>query len=157
SFRKATEADPRDTTARLNMGTVLLRAGAYAKAEEQFRAILQLNPEDNEAAVGLAASLRGEADAKNGAKLEQARSLLDQGIERDPHCVAALFNMGVLLFDFLKRPADAIAFFKRFLSDAPSDHPMRADAERYLSTNASAPPPASSGAAPATKPPGGAK
>ena len=46
AFSKATQEDPRDTTARLNMGTVLLRAGAYAKAEEQFRAILQVSPDD---------------------------------------------------------------------------------------------------------------
>ena len=32
-FRKASQADPHDTTSRLNMGVVLLKAGAYAKAE----------------------------------------------------------------------------------------------------------------------------
>ncbi len=40
SRRRLPQLDPQDTTARLNMGVVLLRAGAYAKAEEQYREIL---------------------------------------------------------------------------------------------------------------------
>ena len=159
-FRKAAEADPRDTTARLNMGNVLVRAGAYPKAEEQFRAILAISPEDIDAAVGLAAALRGEADDKHPQKLDEARGLLEKAIERDPHHVAALFNLGVLFADFLKKPGDGVPYFKRFLSDAPSDHPMRPEAERYLATaataGAGATPPKPG--APATPPkPGGGK
>ena len=133
AFAKASQEDPRDTTARLNMGTVLLRAGAYPKASEQFRAILQVSPDDTSAQVGLAAALRGDAEPKTGgAKLEEARQLLDKVLDKDPHHVSALFNAGVLHADFLKKPADAKGYFSRFLSDAPSDHPARAEAERYL-------------------------
>jgi tetratricopeptide (TPR) repeat protein len=135
-FRKAAEADPRDTTARLNMGNVLVRAGAYQKAEEQFRATLAIVPDDIDAAIGLAAALRGEADDKHTQKLDEARGLLEKALERDPHNIAALFNLGVLFADFFKRPGDGAPYFKRFLSDAPSDHPMRPDAEKYLSAAA---------------------
>ena len=100
-FLRATQEDPRDTTARLNMGSVLLRAGAYAKAEDQYRAILQVSADDIDAQVGLAAAIRAQAD-------------------------------------FLKKPGDALPLFKRFLSDAPSDHPARADAEKYVSATSSA-------------------
>jgi tetratricopeptide (TPR) repeat protein len=141
SFLKATQEDPRDATARLNMGAVLLRAGAYTKAAEQYRAILQIMPEDNEASLGLAAALRGEADAQHPQKYDEARQLLEKILERNPHYVGALFNLGVLYADVLKRPADARPLFKRFLSDAPSDHPSRAEAERYLTTLAAATPP----------------
>jgi len=152
AFVKATEADPRDTTARLNMGSVLLRAGAYAKAAEQFRAILQVLPDDSDAILGLAAALKGEgAQAKDGApKVDEARALLEKLLSRSPHNVGALFNLGVLYADVLKRPADAKPLFQRFLSDAPSDHPARAEATRYassLATEAPAPP-----AAPAPPP-----
>jgi tetratricopeptide (TPR) repeat protein len=158
AFTKATQSDPTDTTARLNMGGVLLRAGAYGKAEEQFRAILKVAPDDGSAQVGLAAALRGESDAKSPQKLEEARSLLEKVLDRDPHNVAALFNMGVLLADFLKKPADARAFIQRFLDDAPSGHPSRAEAERYVTQAAvSGPPPAATPApapaAPAAPPP----
>lgn len=152
AFTKAAQSDPRDTTARLNMGAVLLRAGAYAKAEEQYRATLQVAPEDSSAEVGLAAALRGESDPKNAQKLEEARAILEKVIDRDPHNVAALFNMGVLLADFLKRPADAKPYFQRFLDDAPTGHASRPEAERYVSqaNNAS---PAPTAAPPAATPP----
>src|SRR5262249_49129451 len=131
----------------------LLRAGAYAKAADQYRAILQVSPEDPSASVGLAAALRGEADPQHPAKLEEARGLLEKVLERDPHQVAALFNLGVLYTAFLKRPADAKPLFTRFLADAPNDHPARADAERSLTAiNAGAKPPP----APPPAPPKGA-
>ena len=139
AFLKATQEDPRDTTARLNMGAVLLRAGAYPKAAEQYRAILQILPDDNEASLGLAAALRGDADAQHPQKYEEARQLLEKILERSPHQVGALFNLGVLYADVLKRPVDAKPLFKRFLADAPSDHPSRAEAERYLTSLASTP------------------
>jgi len=132
SFLKASQEDPRDTTARLNMGGVLLHAGAYAKAEEQYRAILQVSPDDNEAQIGLAAALRGQADAKSPAKLEESRQILTKVLERDPHNIGALFNLGVLYADFLKKPAEATPLFQRFLSEAPSDHPSRAEAEKFI-------------------------
>ena len=147
AFTTATQEDPRDTTARLNMGAVLLRAGAYARAAEQYRAIREVAPDDASAAVGLAAALRGEADAKSPQRLEEARALLEKVLEKDPHHVAALFNLGVLYNDFLKRPADAKPLFARFLSDAPGDHPARAEAERYMNAVGSAP------ARPTTPPP----
>ncbi len=163
AFVKATQADPRDTTARLNMGSVLLRAGAYAKAAEQFRAILQVLPDDGDATLGLAAALKGEGvQSKDGApKVQEARALLEKLLARSPHNVGALFNLGVLYADVLKRPADAKPLFQRFLSDAPSDHPARAEATRYASTLAAdTPPPAPpAGGAPAPgaapPPPGG--
>jgi tetratricopeptide (TPR) repeat protein len=158
AFVKATQADPKDTTARLNMGSVLLRAGAYAKAAEQFRAILQVLPDDNDATLGLAAALKGEgAQAKDGApKVQEARALLEKLLVRSPHNVGALFNLGVLYADVLKRPADARPFFERFLEDAPSDHPARAEATRYVSSiAASAPPPAAPAPSPGAAPPAG--
>jgi tetratricopeptide (TPR) repeat protein len=152
AFLKATQEDPRDTTARLNMGGVLLHAGAYVKAGEQFRAILQVSPEDNDAALGLAAALRGEGGPT---KVEEARHILDKILERNPHSVGALFNLGVLYAEVLKRPADARPLFKRFLAEAPSDHPSRLDAEHYMAaidapTGAG---PASPGAAPSSAAP----
>jgi Flp pilus assembly protein TadD len=141
-FRKASQADPHDTTSRLNMGVVLLKAGAYAKAEEQYREIMKVSPDDVEAEVGLAAALRGEGDAQHPQKLDEARGLLEKALAANPHDTSALFNLGVLYADFLKRPAEAAPLFKRFLADAPADHPLRAEAEKYISAAAAnAPPP----------------
>jgi tetratricopeptide (TPR) repeat protein len=155
-FRKAADADPHDTTSRLNMGVVLLHAGAYGKAEEQYREILKVSPDDTQAEVGLAAALRGAADASHPQRLDEARALLEKVLANDPHETSALFNLGVLYADFLKRVPDAAPYFRRFLADAPSDHPLRADAEKYLSAalaNTPASPP-SGASAPASSPSG---
>jgi tetratricopeptide (TPR) repeat protein len=132
-FRKASQADPHDTTSRLNMGVVLLKAGAYAKAEEQYREILKVSPDDVEAQRGLAAALRGEADAQHPQKLEEARAILEKVLSANPHDANALFNLGILYSDFLKRPADGAPLFKRFLAEVPLDHPLRGEAEKHVS------------------------
>ena len=171
SFLKATQEDPTDTTARLNMGAVLLRAGAYPKAEEQFRAILQVDPENADANVGLAAALRGESTMTNAngqpppdgaAKQGQAEKILTGVLTRDAHNTSALFNLGVLYADFLKKPEDARKLFKRYLSDAPKDDPARADADKYLSAldsvdTKAAPAPQAPPANPKGAPPKGGK
>jgi tetratricopeptide (TPR) repeat protein len=153
-FRKASQADPQDTTSRKNMGVVLLRAGAYARAEEQYREILKVSPDDRGAQLGLAAALRGQTDASRPRKLEEARELLEKVLAADEHDTNAQFNLGVLYADFLKKPSEASPFFTRFLADAPADHPLRAEAERYVSAAAAnAPPPAAVSATPAPAPP----
>jgi len=135
-FRKAAQADPHDTTSRINMGVVLLRAGGYAKAEQQYREILKVLPDDSDAHLGLAAALRGQADARHPQKLHEARLLLEGALVKSPHDASALFNLGVLLEDFLKEPGSAAPLFKRFLAEVPEGHPLRAEAERYLSAAA---------------------
>ena len=121
---------------------MLLRAGAYAKAAEQYKSALAAAPDETAAQIGLAAALRGESDGKDAKLLEEAQALLEKVLERDPHNVAAHFNMGVLYADSLKKPADARPFFERFLDDAPKDHPSRAEAERQLAERKRAAPPA---------------
>jgi tetratricopeptide (TPR) repeat protein len=146
-FRKASLADPHDTTSRLNMGVVLLHAGAYAKAEEPYREILKVSPDDTDAQVGLASALRGQADAQHPQKLQDARALLEKVLAADPHNTSALFNLGVLVADFMKKPAEGAPLFKRFLADAPSDDPLRPEAEKYVSAaTANAPAPSTSAA-----------
>ena len=151
-FRKASQADPRDTISRLNMGVVLLRAGAYARAEEQYREILKVSSDDVDAQVGLAAALRGEGDGQHPQRFADAHAILEKVLATNPHQTSALFNVGVLEADFMKRPADAAMHFRRFLLDSPPDHSLRADAERYVSAaganQPSAPPP------PTATPPG---
>jgi tetratricopeptide (TPR) repeat protein len=157
AFSKAAQEDPKDTTSRLNMGAVLLRAGSYAKAAEQYKSALAAAPDETAAQVGLAAALRGESGGKDAKALEEARSLLDKVLDREPHNVAALFNMGILQADSLKKPGEAKQYFERFLDDAPREHPSRPEAERQLSgakasAPAAPPPPPAAPAKPPAKP-----
>jgi tetratricopeptide (TPR) repeat protein len=159
SFSKAAQEDPRDTTSRINMGAVLLRAGAYAKAMDQFRSALAAAPDDTAAQLGLAAALRAGSEGKNAKMLDEAKGLLEKIVERDPHNLAALFNLGVLYSDSLKKPADGKTYFEKFLDEAPKDHPSRPEAERQLAAaknSATMPAPAPAPAPPAPAPaPGG--
>ena len=132
AFSKAAQEDPKDTTSRLNMGAVLLRAGSYGKAEEQYKSALAASPDEPAAQIGLAASLRGLSMNKDAGKIDEAKGLLEKVLERDPHNVAALFNMGILQAESKKSPEAAKPFFERFLDDAPKDHPARPEAEKQL-------------------------
>jgi predicted Zn-dependent protease len=138
-FQKASELDPNDTTARLNIGIVLLQAGVYDKSASDLKAVLDVEPDNNMAAIALAAAIRGRAKRDDQSAYAESERLLQGVLEREPKNLAATFNLAVLYADYLKRPADAEKLFRRFLADAPEKHPARADAERFLSA-ATAPP-----------------
>jgi tetratricopeptide (TPR) repeat protein len=149
-FAKATDLDPKDTTARLNIGTVLLHAGVYDRAAEQFRAVRETDADDVEATLGLAAARRGAAKKDDTAAYAEAEKLLKGLLDKQPDNLAATFNLAVLYADYLKRPQEAASLFRRFLDDAPKSHPARAEAEKWLSAQAA---PAKAPAPPAdTKP-----
>ena len=97
----------------------------------------------------LAEKGEGVATKDGGPKVQEAKMLLEKLLARSPHNTGALFNLGVLYADVLKRPQDARPLFQRFLSDAPSDHPARPEAARYASSLADAAPPAPPPPAPA--------
>lgn len=131
-FETASELDPKDTTARMNIGTVLLRAGVYDRAEKEFRAVLEIKPDDIPATIGLAAALRGQGKRDNKAPYQEAEKLLEGVLKREPDNLAANYNLGVLYSDFLQEPKKAKPLFKRFLSDAPDNHPAVAKAKKKL-------------------------
>jgi tetratricopeptide (TPR) repeat protein len=144
-FAKATDLDPNDNTARLNIGTVLLQAGVYDRAVQQFRAVHEAEPDDVAATLGLAAARRGQHKKDDAASLAEVEKLLKEVLDKQPSNLAATFNLAVLYADYMKRPSEAASLFRRFLDDAPKSHPARAEAEKWLS--------AQSAPAPATAPP----
>lgn len=60
SFRKALEGDQADLDYRFNLGYALWKAGDFPAAAESFRAVLQANPNDEEAAALLLHAERRE-------------------------------------------------------------------------------------------------
>ncbi len=131
-FETASQLDPKDTTARMNIGTVLLQAGVYDRAEKEFRAVLDVKTDDIPATIGLAAALRGQGKRDNKAPFLEAEKLLQGVLAREPDNLAANYNLAVLYADFLQQPQKAKPLFKRFLSDAPDNHPARAKAKKKL-------------------------
>lgn len=148
-FVSASELDPKDITARLNMGVVLLQAGVYPRAEKEFRAVRDVEPENDDAAIGLAAALRGQGKRESQAPYREAEKILKDVLDREPHDLAAMFNLAVLYEDFLARPADARPLLERFLDEAPDKHPARPVAEKYLADDKAAASTPDTGATPA--------
>jgi len=85
------------------------------------------------ASLGLAAALRGLGGRDKQAPFVEAEKVLKQVLAREPKNVAALFNIGVLYADSLKKPADAKPHLEKFLSLAPKGHPSRAEAQKLIS------------------------
>jgi cytochrome c-type biogenesis protein CcmH/NrfG len=73
------------------------------------------------------------AKKDDSAALREVERLLKSVLERQPNHLSAVFNLALLYADYLKRPSDAATLFQRFLDDAPSTHPARVEAERWLS------------------------
>lgn len=126
AFGGAIESNARFTPARMNMGSVLLRAGDYEGAIEEYRQVLRIDEDNLDARVALGTSLRGAGHPR------QARREYDAVIEASPNHAAAIFNLAVLRAEFLDRRPQSIELFQRFLSVAPRNHAKREEAERYI-------------------------
>jgi tetratricopeptide (TPR) repeat protein len=131
-FVRASELDPKDTAARLNMGTVLLQAGIYDRAAEQFRAVLQIKPNDVPATLALAAAVRGQGSRDKPGPYQEAKQLLESILAQDANHLGATFNLATLYSDFLRQPEKAKPLYQRFLDAAPKNHPARALAQQKM-------------------------
>ncbi|MEM9864365.1 MAG: tetratricopeptide repeat protein [Myxococcota bacterium] len=126
AFEGAIAAEAGFAPARMNMGSVLLRAGDFAGAKSQYESVLQVSPDRIDARIGLGVALRGEGDHR------AAQRQYEAVLEDDEQNADALFNMAVLEADFLDRRPAARTRFQTYMRVAPSDHPGRSEAERYL-------------------------
>jgi cytochrome c-type biogenesis protein CcmH/NrfG len=138
------------------MGVVLLQAGVYPRAEKEFKAVLEVEPENDEATLGLAAALRAQGKRDNQAPYREAEKQLKTILSRDPSHLAATFNLAVLYAEFMVKPDEARSLFKKYLDEASSKDPGRAVAEKFLTENkpGAAPKPDT---APSSAPAGGGK
>jgi len=118
---------------------VLLQAGVYDKAAQEFRAVLDQEPESIDAMLGLAAARRGQGKRDDQSGYLDAEKLLKQVLDREPKNLDATFNLAILYNDYLKRPSEATPLLQRFLDNAPKSHPGRPEAERLISGAAKPP------------------
>ncbi len=61
NFRKAVEGDSTDPAYHFNLGYALWKQGKYAEGADSFRAVLDRNPQDQEATIMLGRCLKGGA------------------------------------------------------------------------------------------------
>lgn len=125
-FAAAINLDAGFAAAHLNQGSVLLHAGDFAGARTEYEAVLEEDADNLDARVALAAALRGQDEHA------RARRELEAVLEENENHPAALFNLGVLMAEFLDERPGARALFERFLRVAPSTGEHRVMAEQYL-------------------------
>ena len=133
-FAKAESLDARFIPAHVNQGSVLLRAGDYEAAERAYRAALQAEAKQGEsvdarsveARIGLGIAQRGQG------KYKEARATYEKVLEAHPSQLAALYDLAVLLADFMDQRKAALPLFERYLASAPKTDSHRESAERYL-------------------------
>ncbi len=126
-FDRASALDPDDLDARFNKAGVLLDAGDYEAGAAELEAVLAQSPDDFDARVALGVGLRGSQD------LDGAREVWEEVVRDAPPTHAArsdaLYNLAVLELDFNMDMEAGSKALDRYLQDAPSDHPKRAEAE----------------------------
>ncbi|GGF05440.1 hypothetical protein GCM10011611_08700 [Aliidongia dinghuensis] len=104
----------------LMYGNALMAVGAYDQAGGAFRRVVEREPENAQALVGL-----GSADLALG-KSTEAADLLQRVIARHPEDLRARRNLGVAL-DLAGRHAEAQAAYREGLGRSPDDEDLKAD------------------------------
>jgi Tfp pilus assembly protein PilF len=72
SFNRARQLDPTFYEAQMNYAAVNLQFRGFAQAEEAYRAVVKMRPNDFDARLGLALALRGQIDDANFDKMVPA-------------------------------------------------------------------------------------
>jgi tetratricopeptide (TPR) repeat protein len=129
-FGKAEALDPRFAPAHVNQGSVLLRAGDYEAAERAYRAALagesrEIELSSLDARIGLGIAQRGQG------KYREARATYEKVLEAHPSHLPAVYDLAVLLADFMDQRKAALPLFERYLAAAPKTDSHRESAERY--------------------------
>lgn len=96
-FRRAAQAEPNDPVYRFNLGYALWKQQAYAEAAEEFRAVLNLTPDDAQATLMLGRCLnqtRPSGVAMKMENLERIKTELGSDQFRRPRPAAAKGTRG---------------------------------------------------------------
>lgn len=124
-FQERVGERPRDVAARLDLARRYLDAGRVQEAIEQYRAALDLDPDNAEAHAHLGVVLYLAGRPREGL------AIVERALETDPRYPEALFFKGVILLRGLDRPAAAAEALRAYLEAAPFGG-EREEAERLL-------------------------
>ena len=127
-FQKIIALDPKSVEDRMVLGQLYTVKHQNEKAEEQFKAAQELDPDSEEVVLNLSRLYAENGDLAHAAKVIEAVPVS----ERSPKME---FALGAV-YDQLKRPKDAIAAYKRAADLDPEDaHTMGALAQALLNDN----------------------
>ncbi len=113
-----------------NLGLVYQRINRRREAEAAFRKAIDLNPKE-----GMPYNALGYLNASTG-RAAEAEKNYQQAIALSPDLVVARHNLGALYAEKLRRPADAIAEWRRILDKNPDYLPSRLSLAKTLAATA---------------------
>jgi tetratricopeptide (TPR) repeat protein len=100
-FEEARRLDPRLVEAHMNLAALNLGVRGFARAEEAYRAVLALHPDDYDARVGLALAIRGQIDEPSlAARVAAATEELERAKKIAPDRPEAYFNQAILVQEY---------------------------------------------------------
>jgi Tfp pilus assembly protein PilF len=125
-YDKALASDPGFAPALVNRAALSAQTLEYGAAEEDLLTALARDPLSVDALVALGIVQRRQGN------LSGARASFSKGIDLEPTNAAARFNLGVLLADDLKKPAEAMRLFSEVLQTPDVSRELREVAHSYL-------------------------
>jgi tetratricopeptide (TPR) repeat protein len=116
-FDEARRLDPRLLEAQMNVAALNLQVRGFARAEEAYRAVLAIRPEDYDARVGLALAIRGQIDEPSEVtRVAAATQELEHAKQIAPERPEAYFNQAILVQEYGGRtgkPGEALVSLAR--------------------------------------------
>ena len=124
--------NPAFNEARMNLAALSLNNRDYKTAEENFHAVLEAQPKNYEAAIGLGVALRG------GRKIDEAEAQYNEAQKLDPSNPSSYFNLCLLYQEYKdgQKPSlqKAQGYYRQFLSHANGATPasLQKEAEKRI-------------------------
>ncbi len=115
AFRRVLEIDAGFTESRYHMAMLLKEDGETEQAESELRQVLALRPNFIPGMFLLGVI------CQDSQRYGEALTLYKNILKRDPEYGKALKNIGVIYLKNLNEPANAAAYFRRYLEVEPSD------------------------------------
>ena len=125
TLQKATQIDPRNSSAWTNLGVAFLKKGDTEEAEKALKKAVEANSLDGSALLNL-----GSYYAQRNMN-EEARPLLERAIQCNPQSLEARWNLGGIYFGSGEKEK-AIEQLKEMIRIAP-ESPMGRQAQQMLS------------------------
>jgi tetratricopeptide (TPR) repeat protein len=113
AIKRMLDVNPNQLAPLIQLGSDYFDLGNYQKAIDAYKKALLINPKNADVLTDLGTCYRRIGEP------QQAVKAFRKAHEVDPNHMVSLFNLGIVLRDDLKQPAEALKAWKEFLRRAP--------------------------------------
>lgn len=108
-FERATKASPRIGAPWVNLGALFMQSESFGDAKKMFAEARAIDPDFEDAVIGYATALEGEA------KYDEAHAVYEAFIDGHSEVVTSLYNDAILLGNPLKKREKAAELMLRYI------------------------------------------